>query len=60
MEMNFELMAQAMPLLLTGAVVTVQITALSVMMRRKILSDDTVRELRKQSSIALPLSLSVE
>ena len=31
MEMNFELMAQAMPLLLTGAVVTVQITALSVM-----------------------------
>ena len=29
--MNFELMAQAMPLLLTGAVVTVQITALSVM-----------------------------
>ena len=30
MEMNFELMVQAMPLLLTGAVVTVKITALSV------------------------------
>ncbi|MBE6093910.1 MAG: amino acid ABC transporter permease [Schwartzia succinivorans] len=30
MEMNFELMAQAMPLLLTGAAVTVKITALSV------------------------------
>ena len=29
--MNFELMAQAMPLLLTGAAVTVQITALSVL-----------------------------
>ena len=29
--MNFELMAQAMPLLLTGALVTVQITALSVL-----------------------------
>ena len=31
MEMNFELMVQAMPLLLTGAAVTVQITALSVL-----------------------------
>jgi len=30
LEMNFELMAQAMPLLLTGAAVTVKITALSV------------------------------
>ena len=30
LEMNFELMVQAMPLLLTGAVVTVKITALSV------------------------------
>lgn len=30
--MNFELMAQAMPLLLTGAVVTVKITALSVLL----------------------------
>ncbi len=30
MEMNFELMTQAMPLLLMGAVVTVRITALSV------------------------------
>ena len=30
MEMNFELMAQAMPLLLMGAAVTVKITALSV------------------------------
>ena len=30
MEMNFELMVQAMPLLLTGAAVTVKITALSV------------------------------
>ena len=30
MEMNFELMVQAMPLLLTGAIVTVKITALSV------------------------------
>ena len=30
MEMNIELMVQAMPLLLTGAVVTVKITALSV------------------------------
>ena len=32
MEMNFELMAQALPLLLTGAAVTVQITALSVLL----------------------------
>lgn len=31
MEMNFDLMVQAMPLLLTGAAVTVQITALSVL-----------------------------
>ncbi len=30
MEINFDLMAQAIPLLLTGAVVTIQITALSV------------------------------
>lgn len=32
MEMNFDLMAQAMPLLLTGAAVTVKITALSVLL----------------------------
>ena len=31
MEINFDLMVQAMPLLLTGAAVTVQITALSVL-----------------------------
>ena len=32
MEINFDLMVQAMPLLLTGAAVTVQITALSVLL----------------------------
>ncbi|MBR1886729.1 MAG: amino acid ABC transporter permease [Schwartzia sp.] len=32
MDMDFELMAQAVPLLLTGAAVTVQITALSVLL----------------------------
>ena len=32
MEINFDLMMQAMPLLLTGAAVTVQITALSVLL----------------------------
>ena len=32
LEINFDLMVQAMPLLLTGAVVTIQITALSVLL----------------------------